>query len=344
MIRGASARAKMALHGCDTSVREARPQISVVIPTYNRSHLLARTLHALTTQRFPREEFEVIVVSDGSTDATEAVVEQAQQCLSNLRFLCQPRRGPAAARNNGIALARGRFVAFTDDDCIPDRGWLHSIVRCFCNNPQALGVEGKTTTGAEKVTPLTHQVVNLRGGRSRPTCNVSYLRDALVKVGGFDEGYVFNAEDEDMALAVAALGTIVFCQRAIVVHPPRRLRFHDHLRRMARLELQAMLCEFRLARKHPAGYRRLRGGGPWRSIFYVTARLRLYELWEKRAWIRTAPDLWLTAGLLLGLKMLYRISLVPIACLKLLSTGLPSRPTLVGPSQLSQAREAAEGV
>jgi glycosyltransferase involved in cell wall biosynthesis len=297
---------------------------------------VAKALRALAAQTLSKEEFEVIVVSDGSTDDTEAVVERSQRAysaevaeatsatkagrLGNLHFLCQPRRGPAAARNTGIGMARGRFVAFTDDDCIPERDWLRRIMDCFHDHPQALGIEGKTITDAERVTPLTHQVINLRGGRSRPTCNVSYVREALLKVGGFDEGYVFNGEDEDMALAVAEIGTIVFCESAIVVHPPRQMQFRDHLRRIVHLELQAMLCEFRLARKHPAGYRPLRGGGPWWSIFYLTALLRLYELWEGRGWLRKAPASWLAAALLLGLKMLWRLFLVPLTFVKLRSS------------------------
>jgi glycosyltransferase involved in cell wall biosynthesis len=310
----------MTSHAVPASLAGALPRVSVVIPTRNRSALLALALQALIRQTLPAEQFEVIVVSDGATDDTEAVVAQYGRRLANLSLLRQAQRGPAAARNSGIAAARGRLIAFTDDDCIPQRDWLSRIVDCFRDHPQALGVEGKTITNAERVTPLTHQVINLRGGRSRPTCNVSYLREALLKVGGFDEGYTFNGEDEDMALAVAKIGTIVFCESAIVVHPPRQMQFRDHLRRIVRLELQAMLCEFRLARKHPAAYRPLRGGGPWWSIFYLTALLRLYELWEGRGWLRKAPASWLAAALLLGLKMLYRASLVPLAFIKLRSS------------------------
>jgi len=302
------------------------PTISVVIPTRNRSQLLERTLEALVGQTMALEEFEVIVVSDGSTDDTCAMIARLQRRSSNVKSCAQAQRGPAAARNRGIALARGRIVAFTDDDCVPDKDWLRSIIDCFGANPQALGVEGQTTTEDEKVTPLTHQVVNLRGGFSRPTCNVAYRRGVLMRAGGFDEGYSFNAEDEDMALTVSEMGPIVFCEQARVLHPPRGLHFHEHLRQMAHLELQAMLCQFRLARKHPVGFRRLRGGGgPWRSIFYVTLRLRLHDLWQKRSWIRKAPHLWLTAVLLLMMRMLWRMCLVPVVCLRLTSTQPRSR-------------------
>ncbi len=292
------------------------PELSVIIATCRRARLLATTLRALAVQTLPQQLFEVIVVADGSTDGTDMVIDRARTRLPLLRTIHQPQRGPASARNAGIRIARGRILAFTDDDCIPGRDWLRSLLQCYHDHPDAIGVEGKTITDQEKVTPLTHQVVNLRGGRSRPTCNVSYLRAALLEAGGFDERYVFNGEDEDIALAIAKLGQIVFCESAVVIHPPRRMRFRDHLRRIARLELQAMICEFRLAHKHPAGYRRLRGGGPWRSIFYLTALLRLYELWENRGWLRTSPGSWFAAALLLCARMLYRLALTPIAYLR----------------------------
>jgi glycosyltransferase involved in cell wall biosynthesis len=314
----------MTSHEMPASLASALPQVSVVIPTHNRSALLALALQALTRQTLPAEQFEVIVISDGATDDTEAVVARYGRRLANLSLLRQAQRGPAAARNAGISAARAPLVSFTDDDCLPDREWLRMIVECFRAHPRALGVEGKTTTDPARVTPLSHQVVNLRGGRSRPTCNVSYRREALLAVGGFDEDFAFNGEDEDMSLAVAALGDILFDPSAIVSHPPRPLGLRGHLRRIARLEPQAMRCEFRLAQKHPAAYRRLRGGGPWRSIFYLTARLRLCELWEERAWLRRNPSLWLAAALLLCVKLLYRLALVPVTCLWAWSAFPPS--------------------
>jgi glycosyltransferase involved in cell wall biosynthesis len=318
----------------------AAPVISVVIPTRNRAGSLGRTLQALVRQTLPGERFEVIVVSDGGGDETEAAVVRLAPLLPNLRFLAQPPRGPAAARNRGLGAARGEIVAFTDDDCRPEREWLRNLLDCFAANPEALGVEGRTTTEEEKLTPLTHQVVNLHGGYSRPTCNIAYRREALVEVGGFDEAYVFNGEDEDLALAVGERGAIVFCERARVVHPPRRLGLGEHLRRMVRLELQAMLSQFRLARKHPRSYRRLRRGGPWWSIFYVTARLRLYQLWRERGWLRRAPLLWLAALLLLGVRISYRLCLAPLVCAKLRSgrRDRGSRPLPAGGARAAPSR------
>lgn len=91
------------------------PDISVVIPTYNRSRLLARTLASLPDD--PHAPLEVIVVDDGSTDETERVV---RECRRPVRFFRQQQAGPGAARNLGLEAASGRYAAFLDSDDV----WL----------------------------------------------------------------------------------------------------------------------------------------------------------------------------------------------------------------------------
>ncbi len=80
------------------------PALSVVVPTYNRLQRLKRVLAALDAQVFPRDEFEVIVVSDGSTDGTDEYLRSLER--TGLSFASQANAGPAAARNLGVELAR----------------------------------------------------------------------------------------------------------------------------------------------------------------------------------------------------------------------------------------------
>ncbi|WP_150118011.1 glycosyltransferase family 2 protein, partial [Meiothermus taiwanensis] len=92
------------------------PTFSVVIPTYNRAQLLARTVRAFLAQ--DGVPFEVIVVDDGSTDATPEVLAGFRD--PRLRVLRQPNAGLASARNAGLLQARGQYVLFNDDDIVPE--------------------------------------------------------------------------------------------------------------------------------------------------------------------------------------------------------------------------------
>src|SRR5262245_35313420 len=99
-------------------MEQSRPFISVIIPTYERVGQLSVCLGALVAQDYPRDHFEVLVVDDGSATSPEAGVDAFRDRL-NVQFLTQRHAGPATARNFGAAHAKGDFLAFTDDDCVP---------------------------------------------------------------------------------------------------------------------------------------------------------------------------------------------------------------------------------
>lgn len=88
------------------------PLVSVVIPTYNRVGLLARTIGNMFQQTYAN--FEVIVVDDGSTDGTQAMLNRDYS--GRVRVVAQPNSGPAVARNHGARVARGEIIAFQDSD------------------------------------------------------------------------------------------------------------------------------------------------------------------------------------------------------------------------------------
>ncbi|HEU4594345.1 MAG TPA: glycosyltransferase, partial [Pyrinomonadaceae bacterium] len=121
---------------------EGLPFFSVVVPTYERPAQLASCLDALARLDYPRERFEVVVVDDGSAEAPAGVVERFGE-LMDLKFCSQKNAGPAAARNFGAARARGELLAFTDDDCAPDSGWLRAFASAFRRTPGRI-VGGRT--------------------------------------------------------------------------------------------------------------------------------------------------------------------------------------------------------
>lgn len=115
---------------------------SIVIPTYNRPERLRLCLAAIRQLNYPIDRFEVIVVDDGSPTPLHAVVEPFQAELQ-LTLLRQANAGPASARNAGALIARGQFLAFTDDDCTPKPDWLIAFKAQFDRAPDCL-LGGKT--------------------------------------------------------------------------------------------------------------------------------------------------------------------------------------------------------
>ena len=113
------------------------PLFSIIIPTYRRTAPLRKCLEGITRLDFPRNNFEVIVVDDGSPVSPEKTLLPFTQRLQ-LILLKGAHAGPAAARNKGAAGANGEFLVFTDDDCIPVPGWLKTYSKWFADAPDSL--------------------------------------------------------------------------------------------------------------------------------------------------------------------------------------------------------------
>jgi GT2 family glycosyltransferase len=119
--------------------RGAPPEVTVVIPTLNREHDLARCLRALRRQTYSR--FDVLVVDNGSTDGTAAVVAAAAAMDGRVRAVREGTPGLGHARNRGIREAQGSVIAFLDDDAVPPPGWLEALVPAF-DDPRVGGCGG----------------------------------------------------------------------------------------------------------------------------------------------------------------------------------------------------------
>src|SRR5689334_12775424 len=99
---------------------ETDPLISVIVPVWNDEKRIGLCIEALRDQSLRSDLFEIIIVDNGSTDSTASVVAQ----YADVILLDEPRPGSYAARNTGLARARGEYVAFTDSDCTPEADWL----------------------------------------------------------------------------------------------------------------------------------------------------------------------------------------------------------------------------
>ena len=128
------------------------PKVSVIIPTYNNALLLPETLNSVLRQSC--KDFELIVVDDGSTDDTAEIVKND---YPQVRYQCQPNRGPAAARNAGVRLAQGEYIAFCDHDDVWNEGHLRALVNYLSSHPNVgLAFDNAQYFGKAESPPWLH--------------------------------------------------------------------------------------------------------------------------------------------------------------------------------------------
>ena len=170
-------------------------EFSVVVPTYRRPEQLTRCLEGLSRLHFPRERFEIVVVDDGSPERHDTVVARWREQLE-IRLVVQQNAGPAAARNLGAACARRPFLAFIDDDCVPDPGWLRALGDAFDETPQQL-LGGRTVNALPKnpFSSASQELVSYlcdyydgENGRTRlfTSNNMAVETQTFRAMGGFD--------------------------------------------------------------------------------------------------------------------------------------------------------------
>lgn len=237
---------------------------SVIVPTYNRKELLRRCLAAVVNQDVT--DYEVIVVSDASSDGTSKMVQKE---FPNVHFLDQRRnRGPAAARNRGIEIARGEIIAFTDDDCEPPPDWLSSLRAGFAKYPNA-GAIGGLQEPPESVWRhnilaryerfITRTVYELGRtdvtGHPAPggTNNLAIRKGLLDDLGGFDESFpVAAGEDADLLHRIADAGYSTVTLPMAVTHH-QTYTWNSFFRQQVRRGIGAAYFHHKRGDLHPLG-------------------------------------------------------------------------------------------
>ena len=201
------------------------PEFSVIIPTYRRPAELAACLRALSLQDFPRDQFEVIVADDGGgglEDLRDSAVRSFPQCA----FVSQARSGPGSARNLGARHARGRFLAFADDDCEPAPHWLSTLSVALRANSDAL-VGGRTVNAirGNPYAAASQQLIDFLYdaytdyGRFFTSNNFAMSSRLFASLGGFDVTFRLPAgEDRDFCSRWAAIGPLIYAPAALVYH------------------------------------------------------------------------------------------------------------------------------
>ena len=208
------------------------PFISVVIPTYNRLGLLKKTLQCLDQQTYPPNQYEVIVVDDGSDDGTEDYLRRAA-AQGKLQYIRQENRGPATARNRGAQVAKGKIIAFTDDDCLPESNWLATLSESYTDvsvpSPVAVGGRIENLSSGHWLCDFCalqnkhHQSSRTGNPDYLDTANASFRKFIFLDLGGFDENFPFpSGEDIDFGFRFADAGYDFLLEpKAVVQHAGR---------------------------------------------------------------------------------------------------------------------------
>jgi GT2 family glycosyltransferase len=201
---------------------EARPpQASVVVPSCNRAELLEPLVRALAAQQ-DIAEYELIFVDDRSTDNTgEVLARLAATSPVPLRVLrtTPDQAGRAAARNLGWRAAMASVVAFIDDDCLPEPGWLGALVRALTSSDVAQGLTEVKPSELHGSGPFARYIVVTEFSWKFETCNIAYRREVLERLDGFDPAFRHLGEDIDLGCRAIKLGARVrWCPEATVHH------------------------------------------------------------------------------------------------------------------------------
>jgi glycosyltransferase involved in cell wall biosynthesis len=204
-------------------------EFSVIIPTRDRPQHLARCLQSLRSLDFPAGRWELIVVDDGGTSSVDGAVDCLLQELP-ARLLRQPAQGPAAARNLAASQSSGRFLAFTDDDCQPEPGWLAAFQECF-QAGQFDAVGGQTlnpfpdqyaSRAAQYLLDYLYSYLRMPNDDVYLviTNNAAYRREVFLELGGFDGSFPYaGAEDRELGHRLLLNGCRqAFCPAAKVWH------------------------------------------------------------------------------------------------------------------------------
>jgi glycosyltransferase involved in cell wall biosynthesis len=184
-----------------------RPFFSVIVCTYQRAELLPRALDSLLAQDEP--DWEMVVVDDGSTDATADVIQRYGSRLSNMRYLWHSNRGTGLSRNAGVQAATGLFVTFLDSDDEYRTDHLSSRKQMLVDNPTVEFLHGGVQVigdpwVADKDDPTQRVHINdcVVGG------TFVVRRDVLLRLGGFDavryaDDALFHARAQEAGIVVA---------------------------------------------------------------------------------------------------------------------------------------------
>ena len=203
--------------------------VSVIVPVYNSSKTLRKTVESLLNQNFPKNLYEIILVDDGSTDGSlDVISDLTGKSQVNVKMIrLKTHRGCFSARNEGIKSSHGQLIAFIDSDMVASPSWLDNLVKPLMLNRSLGAVCGRVLSDENSIliSPVLVSTegatrIDVETGRTG-TGNICYRKEVLQLLGGFDERFDPRFRgDSDLGLrAVDAGFKLGYAANAIAHHP-----------------------------------------------------------------------------------------------------------------------------
>lgn len=215
------------------------PTVSVVVPVYNEAARILDLLECLCNQSYPRELVEILLIDDGSTDSTKAIVNSN---YPGLPVITLQNAGSYAARNAGIASGQGEVIAFTDGDCLPHADWIRNGIETLVREKADI-VAGAINMCAYEKSSAIQMYDKLFGINQRffaihlnfgATANLFVTRKIASQVGGFDSRVRSGGDVKFCRMALMCGGTLSYADTSIVNHPVRK-SLRAHLKKTVRI-------------------------------------------------------------------------------------------------------------
>jgi GT2 family glycosyltransferase len=202
--------------------------VTVAISIFKAEKYIYDCVESLLSQNF--DKFEIVIVEDLPFDESKKILEKFRD--KRIRYYRNKKHlGLSKSRNICIDLSRGKYIFFTDSDCIVTKNWIEEGVKYF-EKFNCIGVEGKLFYVSENYSPTFSDGIYIREnkkGGSYMTANIAYKKNIFIKIGKFDEKYSY-LEDRDLGLRAKKIGKILFNPDMIVYHQKITLDPYEYIK------------------------------------------------------------------------------------------------------------------
>lgn len=268
--------------------------ISIIIPTYNGAHKITHILDALSQQTY--QDFEIIIVVDGSTDNTKEVLTKIKQSFDNLTIIYQPNGGRSVSRNRGVAAAQGDYLLFFDDDMRPTPPAVAQHLAHVEKHPNSILVG----TQIEEWDVLKNDIQHYKGYLSRKweseafnpqtegkqdpkqpfltAAHTSMPKAIFEKLGGFDERLT-DSEDFDLAVKASLAGIPIYFRPDIIAWHDDFITCQSYIKR----QREYKNAHVKLRQIAPERYKNFPQHAPAKPTFPKNI---VYSFFGNRFWVR----------------------------------------------------------